>query len=145
MDRFSIDDVRESFAADLAAKIRRVHEAGQALLASPNLATPVAHDPVDRIPGFDSVSLACHALFGTSALVSARSMAESARLLEILARVGKDALEGIEKSGRIGRSLGEACVEGAQALARMLELELDHRSEEAWDVALRFRERMGRW
>ena len=145
MDHFSLDNVRDSFAADVAAQIRRVHEAGQALLGSDSLATPVAIDPVDKIPGFDAISHACHAIFGTSALVSARSMAESARLLEILTTVGKDALAEIERNGRIGRSLGEACVEGAQALARMLELELDHRNEEAWEVALQFRERMGRW
>jgi chemosensory pili system protein ChpA (sensor histidine kinase/response regulator) len=145
MERFTIDDVRDSFAADMAAKIRRVLEAGQALLDSPNLETPVALDPADGIPGFDAVTQACHAIFGTSALVSARSMAESARLLEILAVVGSDALQQIEKQARVSRSLGEACLEGAQALGRMLELELDHKSDEAWEVALAFRGRMGRW
>ncbi|HEY6547058.1 MAG TPA: Hpt domain-containing protein, partial [Vicinamibacteria bacterium] len=145
LDRFSIDDVRESFTADMAAKIRRVREAGQALIESSSLQTPVAQDPVDGIPGFDAVSHACHAIFGTSALVDARSMAESARLIEILTSVGKDTLLEMEKQARIGRSLGEACVEGASALQHMLELELDHRGLEAWEVALAFRERMGRW
>src|SRR5262245_21673380 len=132
MDRFSIDDVRDSFAADMAAKIRRVHEAGQALLASPSLGLPVAAGPVDHVSGFEAVSQACHAIFGTSALVEARSLAESARLLEILTTVGQNALLEIEKQARISRSLGEACVEGAEALSRMLELELAHRGREAW-------------
>jgi chemosensory pili system protein ChpA (sensor histidine kinase/response regulator) len=145
LERFSIDDVRDSFAADMAAKIRRVYEAGQALLASPNLGVPVAIDPAEGIPGFEAVNHACHAIFGTSALVSARSLAESARLIEILSGVGKDATDEIERRARIGRSLGEACIEGAHALARMLDLELAHRGAEAWDVAMEFRERMARW
>jgi chemosensory pili system protein ChpA (sensor histidine kinase/response regulator) len=145
LDHFSIDDVRDSFAADMAAKIRRVYEAGQALLASPSLTVPAAIDPAEGIPGFEAVNHACHAIFGTSALVSARSLAESARLIEILSDVGKDATDEIERRARIGRSLGEACIEGAQALARMLDLELAHRGREAWDVALEFRERMARW
>jgi chemosensory pili system protein ChpA (sensor histidine kinase/response regulator) len=145
MDRFSIDDVRDSFAADMAAKIRRVQEAGHALLLAPSLQVPAAIDPVDGIPGFEAVSQACHAIFGTSALVDARSLAESARLLEILTSVGKGTLAELEKQARLSRSLGEACVEGADALARMLALELEHRSQEAWELALEFREHMGRW
>jgi chemosensory pili system protein ChpA (sensor histidine kinase/response regulator) len=145
MDRFSIDDVRESFAADMGAKIARIANAGAALVASGSLAVPAAPDPEEGIPGFDAVSHALHAIFGTSALVSARSMAESARLLEILADEGRASLAEIERQARLGRSLGEVCIEGARALERMLALELDHKSDEAWALALELRARMARW
>ncbi len=76
------------------------------------------------------MSHACQAIASASALVGARSLEQTARLLGSMTVAGAP-------------SLGTACVEGAEAMRRMLGLELRNRGHEAWEVALALRERNG--
>jgi hypothetical protein len=128
--RFSIDDAREPFDVDMASKLRLVEEAGRALIVSRSLVACGAGDPPGETSVHEALSHACEAIANASALVGARSLEQTARLLASMAAAGMPAL-------------GEACVEGAEAMGRMLALELRNRGHEAWAVALALRERNG--
>ena len=130
LQRSSIDDAREPFDVDMASKIRFVEEAGRALIVSRRLVASEAGDPQDDTAVHQALSHACQAIASASALVGARSLEQTARLLGSMATAGMPAL-------------GEACVEGAEAMRRMLALELRNRGHEAWAVALALRERNG--
>jgi hypothetical protein len=116
--RFSIDDAREPFDVHVAAKIRVVEEAGRALIVAPG------DGPLEAL------SQACQAIAGASALVGFRSLDETARLVASLATASTP-------------ELGEACVEAAEAMRRMLGLEMRHLGPEAWGLALALRGRVG--
>jgi len=127
LQRFSIDDAREPFDVDMASKIRLVEEAGRALIVCRSLAASGAGDPPGGISVLETLSHACQAIVSASALVGARSLEQTARLLASMAAAATPAL-------------GEACVEGAEAMRRMLAFELRNRGHEAWEVALALRE-----
>jgi hypothetical protein len=130
LHRFSIDDAREPFDVDMASKIRLVEEAGRALIVCRSLVDSGASHPPGGISVLEALSGACQAIACASALVGARSLEQTARLLASLATSGTPAL-------------GEACVESAEAMRRMLAFELRNRGHEAWEVALALRERNG--
>jgi hypothetical protein len=130
LQRFSIDDAREPFDVDMASKIRLVEEAGRALIVSRSLEATGAGDPPGEISAHEALSHTCQAIASASALVGVRSLEQTARLLASMAAAGTPAL-------------GEACVEGAEAMRRMLAFELRNRGHEAWEVALALRERNG--
>ena len=101
---FSIDDVRETFTADAGSLIARLQTAAEALLGSPRL----SEQPVEysgRSP-FETVAELGHALAGTTALVGAQSLADSARLLEETARAGQEALRQMELHAARARAAG---------------------------------------
>jgi hypothetical protein len=127
LQRFSIDDAREPFDVDMASKIRLVEEAGRALIVCRSLAASGAGDPPGGIPVVETLSHACQAIASASALVGARSLEQTARLLAGMAAAATPAL-------------GEACVEGAEAMRRMLAFELRNRGHQAWEVALALRQ-----
>ncbi len=118
--RFSIDDAREPFDVDMASKIRVVEEAGRALIVAPGCSGPV-----------EALVQACQSIAHASALVGARSLDATARLLGSLAAAATP-------------DLGSDCVEGAAAMRRMLGLELRKLGPEAWGVAVELREHVGR-
>ena len=130
LQRFSIDDAREPFDVDMASKIRLVEEAGRALIVCRSLLATESGDPPDEDSVHEALSHTCQAIASASALVGFRSLEQTARLLASLATAWMPAL-------------GEACVEGAEAMRRMLALELRNRGREAWEVALALRERNG--
>ena len=130
LQRFSIDDAREPFDVDMVSKIRFVEEAGRALIVSRRLVASGASDPHDDTSVHEALSHTCQAIANASALVGARSLEQTARLLASMTAAGMPAL-------------GEACVEGAEAMRRMLGLELRNRGHEAREVARALRERNG--
>jgi chemosensory pili system protein ChpA (sensor histidine kinase/response regulator) len=142
MDKFSLDDVRDSFGADIAAQIRALAAGARALSETPCLEW--RPETAGR-PEFTAVSRACHTIYGTSSLVEARSLYESARLLHIAGNLGEECLRAIDDQLKLVRGLAVVVRHGAEALDRMLALELDHRPEEAWAEALRLRGGLAEW
>ena len=80
MAGFSIDEVRETFEADISSFLARIEAAGNALLAC-NALAPL---PTSDTHGFALLGDLFHTLYGTSMLVGARSLAETAGRLERL-------------------------------------------------------------
>lgn len=130
LQRFSIDDAREPFDVDMASKIRLVEEAGRALIVCRSLVDSGVCTPPGESSVHEALSHTCQAIANASALVGARSLEQTARLLASMATAGMPAL-------------GEACVEGAEAMRRMLAFELRNRGQEAREVARALRERNG--
>jgi len=119
-ERFSIDVARQPFDVDMASKIRVVEEAGRALVVAPGCSGPV-----------EALCQACQSIANASALVGARSLDETARLLGSLAAAATP-------------DLGSCCIEGAEAMRRMLGLELRNLRDEARGIASELRERASR-
>ena len=92
MAGFSIDEVRDSFEADISGFLSRIEATGNELLASAALSSP--DPPGSR--GFASLGDFFHSLYGTSMLVGARSLAETAGRLERLSEAGLATLQKIE-------------------------------------------------
>jgi chemosensory pili system protein ChpA (sensor histidine kinase/response regulator) len=160
LGRFSLDDIRDSFAEDVGGFAARIREAARLIAdalpadAEPDavpdtlpaaagdsfsqeVAPPIPTFP-DGTPALQAVSESAHSLFGVAALVGVGSLTDAARLVEGLAR-------------RAGASPGrrtEAAVrlaEAADALGEMLTLELQHRSDEASALAAQLRQRAAGW
>ena len=79
-------------------------------------------------PPFETVGELGHALAGTTSLVGAESLADSARLLEETARAGQEALRQMERHAARARALAGVCRDGAVQMRQMLALELDKRT-----------------
>jgi chemosensory pili system protein ChpA (sensor histidine kinase/response regulator) len=142
MDKFSLDDVRESFSSDIAAQIRSLAGAARQLDESTGLAW---RPEKDGHPEFGTIARACHTIYGTCSLVDVKSLYESARLLHIVGNLGEECMRTIEDQLKLVRALTVISRHGAGALDRMLALELEHRGDEAWEEALRLREELSRW
>lgn len=134
MAGFSIDEVRETFEADISSFLTRIEAAGNALLAC-NALAPLA--PSDT-QGFGLLGDLFHTLYGTSMLVGARSLAETAGRLERLSEAGAATLLRIANQQREVRELAKVCLAGAQEMRGMLRLELAHDSERAKRLAQDF-------
>ncbi len=141
MSGFSIDDVRETFTADITNFLGRIEEASRALLASPALEQTSLKD-ISGTPLFEKVGDFAHAISGTSSLVQAGSLAESARMLEHLAGKGLEEVRAIEAHAKEARRIAQHCAEGAAEMRSMLELELKHDSDEAEWLLLAFRDKL---
>ncbi|HYU14993.1 MAG TPA: Hpt domain-containing protein, partial [Candidatus Acidoferrum sp.] len=76
-----------------------------------------------------------HAISGTSGLVGAESLHESAGALEELARAGEEAVARMEEAAARARGIATACMEGVVVMRQMLFVELDHRGDTALDLA----------
>ncbi len=133
---FSIDDVRETFTADAGSLIGRLQTAAEALLGSPRLSEQQV-EYAGRSP-FDALADLAHALLGTTALVGAQSLSDTARLLEETARSGQEAIREMEAQAARARALGWACRDGALQMRQMLAQELDKRPAEALGLAQAF-------
>src|SRR4051812_44871066 len=135
MSSFSIDDVRETFTADMTNLIGNIEKASAELCRSPLLdgdASAVAP------PLFDVLTESSHSIAGTSGLVAATSLYESARHLEALSENGRDLLRSATANLAEARRVASICVEGAKSMRAMLKLELDHRGGEALGLARAF-------
>jgi chemosensory pili system protein ChpA (sensor histidine kinase/response regulator) len=142
MDKFSLDDVRDSFSADIAAQIRALGTNARALSESAALEW---RPEEEGQPQFGGIARACHTIYGTCSLVDVKSLYESARLLHIVGNLGEECLRTIEDQLKLVRALAVIARHGAGALERMLALELEHRGDEAWEESLRLREELSRW
>jgi chemosensory pili system protein ChpA (sensor histidine kinase/response regulator) len=120
MDQFSLDDARETFAADVGAALDRIARAGAALLELPELAAADAARPRP----FAQVDDACHTITGTAALLRVGSLATGAGWLAELARDGAACLERIAAEAAKARAIAQALAVGGEGMRRVLELEL---------------------
>ena len=142
MDKFSLDDVKDSFSSDMSAQIRSLAGAARRLDESAGLTWRPEND---GHPEFGTIARACHTIYGTCSLVQVKSLYESARLLHIVGNLGEECMRTIEDQLKLVRALTVISRHGAGALDRMLALELEHRGDEAWEEALRLREELSRW
>jgi chemosensory pili system protein ChpA (sensor histidine kinase/response regulator) len=138
MGSFLIDDVRDTFGADIAGLLGRIEDRTRAILALPRL--EAGAEPGSGSP-FDALADAGHALYGTSSLVAAESLSSSAALLEQLAARGRDELATAERSAQVARSIATLLADGAREMRAMLALELEHRGDDAQWVAMEWQER----
>lgn len=141
MSGFSIDDVRETFTADITNFLGRIEEAARALLASPALEANSLRD-IGGTFLFEKVGDFAHAITGTSSLVSANSLAESARMIEHLGGKGLEEVRLVEAHAKEARRIAQHCAEGAAEMRAMLDLELKHDSDEAEWLLLAFRDKL---
>ena len=86
---------------------------------------------------FESISELGHAIVGTTSLVGADSLTDSARALEDLALRGHEALLELDRCLSKARRAAELCSEGARRMRGMLDLELGKRSSEAGQALTR--------
>jgi chemosensory pili system protein ChpA (sensor histidine kinase/response regulator) len=131
VDHFSLDSVRESFAADVAAAVARAAEAARAILRA--LPPPPADG---RNEEFDAAAHAFHAIKGSSSLLAIGPLTECAAELEELAARGREALAQAAERARFGRAAAEACLQGGLRLQELAQLALGHQ-EEALHAAAR--------
>src|SRR5690606_34863273 len=137
MAGFSIDEVRETFEADISSFLSKIEAAGNALLACGALA-PV---PAPDSQSFRLLGDLFHTLYGTSMLVGARSLAETAGRLEQLSESGAALLSRIVSQHDEVRELAKVCLTGAAEMRGMLRHELAHESEQAKRLAQEFERR----
>jgi chemosensory pili system protein ChpA (sensor histidine kinase/response regulator) len=128
---FSIDDVRDSFRADVSAQARKIAALGEAVVqaAGPALAVGEGEDFFARL------GESCHAIHGTSGLLALPSLRRASRALHDLADRGRERLAVLRREAEALVAYGQAYQAAAAAVGQMLELELQHRSSEAVEVA----------
>src|SRR5688572_17332208 len=100
MDHFSLDDVRDSFSADIRAQIRSLAAGARSLTESPALDW---RPETDGHPQFATIGRACHTIYGTSSLVQVKSLYESARLLHIAGNLGEECMRTIDDQLKLVR------------------------------------------
>jgi len=146
MPTFSIDDVRETFTHDVSSFLEKIEDGARLVLQSPVLAGP-ADDPsepqVGGRPLFEAISEFGHAVVGTTSLVGADSLTDSARVLEDLALRGHEAFVELDRCLSKARRAAHLCSEGAKRMRYMLELELGKRSSEALWESMEWIEEVG--
>lgn len=133
MAGFTIDDVRDTMPNDVRRMLDRIAGAAAAQLRGMEAVARSSEEGVDQLR---VVEHGAHAVYGTTSLVGARSMAGSARMVEELAQRGAAELRRAGAHALRARQVAEACQAAAAAMGRMLELELEKRGEEAQALAL---------
>jgi chemosensory pili system protein ChpA (sensor histidine kinase/response regulator) len=134
MPTFSIDDVRETFTADVSSFLVRIEQSARLLLGTPALARGPQEAAEPQQEGrtvFEAIGEFGHAIVGTTSLVGADSLTDSARALEGLALRGHQAFVDLDGCVSRARRAAELCAEGARRMRGMLDLELERRSSEA--------------
>src|SRR4051795_898901 len=91
MSSFSIDDVRDTFGADIQAILGRVETLGRSLLVAAPSGDPAPGGPAGA--SFEPVGDCFHTIYGTTMLVGAKSLAGTASRLEQLTITGQEALQ----------------------------------------------------
>jgi chemosensory pili system protein ChpA (sensor histidine kinase/response regulator) len=137
MASFSIDDVRDTFQADISIFIGKIETLGRALLGQPPPLSPATAE----IQTLESLADCLHTIYGTSTLVGAKSLGDTAQQLERLAEAGHTALRRLEEERAKAREVTELCLEGARQMRSMLALELAHQRPQAEESAEAFRVR----
>lgn len=141
MASFSIDEVRDSFRADMSQFLAEIDAAAGAMEASLSTLPAFPEDAHER-PLFEAMAARAHAVAGTGSLVGAFSLSASGRRLEDLTRHGRVALFRARAQLARASEIARLCSAGARAMQEMLELELDHRRDEADAAARAFEERL---
>lgn len=131
MTSFSIDDVRDTIRRDVQRLLSCIIDDAAELLNAQRGSGLGAWEA-----RLQEIGEAGHALFGTTALVAAESLSSSAALIEQLAARAEHELARAERHRQRASHIVALCAEGAQEMRAMLDLELEHRSEEAQLIAL---------
>jgi chemotaxis protein histidine kinase CheA len=134
MASFSIDDVRDSFTADITALLGQIGQSAQGLLALRE-ALPAMPRNANGRPLFEAMAAAGHTVAGTAGLVGADSLARSGKLIEQVTRQGQIALRRAQAQLVYAGQLAELCNAAAQAMGSMLEAELQHDPQTAQRLA----------
>ncbi|HEY2516305.1 MAG TPA: Hpt domain-containing protein [Polyangiaceae bacterium] len=130
MASFSIDDVRDTIRADITRLLARIEETARGFARHPDPPTGESAGEGEA-QSFQAIGDCGHAIFGTSALVEAESLASSARCLEKLAARGEEEARLAALHLSRARRLAEVAALGAGEMRQMLELELQRRGDEA--------------
>src|SRR3954469_11692008 len=118
MASFSIDDVRDTMTADVRAFLTKIED------CSVQLSDAYPPPPSGQAaPSFRAIEEAGHAIYGTSSLVGADSLATSAKLIEELALRGQELLELAAHYGERARRIASLALSGAAEMRGMLDLE----------------------
>jgi chemosensory pili system protein ChpA (sensor histidine kinase/response regulator) len=141
MASFSIDEVRDSFRADMSQFLAEIDAAAGAMESSLSTLPAFPEDAHER-PLFEAIAARAHAVAGTGSLVGAVSLSASGKRLENLTRHGRVALFRARAQLARASEIARLCGAGARAMQEMLELELDHRRDEADAAARAFEEQI---
>lgn len=133
MAGFSLDDVRDTFSADISRLLENIELAARTMAGAQAKFGPMPLVDALGRPWFQAIDDDGHAIEGTSSLVSVHTLTHGALLLKELATEGRLALMHAEASLARARHIADACESGAATLRSVLELELQDRSEEAMD------------
>ncbi|HLL24823.1 MAG TPA: hypothetical protein VK427_21970, partial [Kofleriaceae bacterium] len=136
---FTIDDVRDTLTKDMTRFLGKIESGAREILERRDLGLEAV--PL-MLPIFQAVGDHGHAIYGTSRLVSARSLADSAARLESLAHAGRDELSRALQHLSRARDIAGTLVGGAGDMLAMLSLELEHRADEASAIAESWRLRV---
>src|SRR5262245_42398815 len=127
MEGFSIDDVRDTIGTDITRFLDRIE------MTASELAEP--RPPFLAAVSFEAAGDAGHAIYGTSSLVGAESLASSAKLVERLAEHGQHELSLALKHLDRAKDIAIALRQGAGEMRTMLGLELDHQRDDSGWIA----------
>lgn len=123
MTSFCIDDVRETMPREVIAFLSKIEDSARDFVAAEGIAQQAAL--------LNSVRHAGHAIYGTSSLVSATTLAACADIIERLAERGHTELA--EAEARVARARRTVALipTGIEQMRAVLELELVHERDEA--------------
>ena len=136
---FTIDDVRETLTRDVTRSLGRIERAAREILDERTLA--VDGEPASLLH-LVTIAEQSHAIYGTSRLVSAHSLADSASRMEALAHRGRDQLGRALGHLAAVRDIAAAMAGGSTDMLAMLSLELDAQPREAQTIAESWRLRV---
>ncbi|HSS01071.1 MAG TPA: Hpt domain-containing protein, partial [Kofleriaceae bacterium] len=136
---FTIDDVRETLTRDVTRPLGRIERAAREILDDRELA--LNGEPTS-LPRLVAIGEQSHAIYGTSRLVSAQSLADSSARMETLAQHGREQLARAMRHLAVVREIAEAMVGGSTDMLEMLSLELDGKPREAQTIADNWRLRV---
>src|SRR4029079_7273915 len=129
---FTIDDVRETLTRDVTRSLGRIERAAREILDDRELA--IDGEPAS-LPRLIAIGEQSHAIYGTSRLVSAQSLADSSARMETLAQHGREQLARALRHLAVVRDIAAAMVGGSTDMLEMLSLELDGKRREAETIA----------
>ncbi|HWO13063.1 MAG TPA: Hpt domain-containing protein, partial [Polyangiaceae bacterium] len=129
---FAIEDARDSLERDIGGAASLIGTRASSLLS----AVDAQSEPR---AAFSDMADAFHLVYGTTMLVGAASIADTATLLETLCRQGQAALDRVELERKNAQRIAALCVETADHISQVLALELAGRRPEAVQRGSAFR------
>src|SRR4029078_11953709 len=99
---FTIDDVRETLTRDVTRSLGRIERAAREILDDRALAPSIDGEPAS-LPRLIAIGEQSHAIYGTTRLVSAQSLADSSARMETLAQHGREQLAPALRPLAVGR------------------------------------------
>lgn len=134
MAGFTLDDIRETFTADMTTLIGAIQDTSKTLLGAQALSLRIPKASTGRSL-FEALGSQAHAILGSSSLVNIDSMMTTARALEDFSARGHEALAALEEKVTEVRAMAAVCSDAATALRSMLLLELEGQSGQAQAIS----------